>query len=46
VRELRGFRATVQKAAGVASEGWTMLNDALGEDPAPRHQGAHQSSPF
>jgi len=46
VRELRGFRATVQKAAGVASEGWTMLNDALGEDPAPRHQGPHQSSPF
>jgi gas vesicle protein len=30
-RELNSFRITVQKAAGVASEGWQLLNDALGD---------------
>jgi hypothetical protein len=30
-RELISFRATVQKAAGVANEGWKLLNDALGD---------------
>ena len=36
-RELMSFRATVQKAGGVASEGWKLVNDALGEPaPAPR----------
>ena len=45
-RELMSFRATVQKASGVASEGWKMLNDALGEPGhAPRYPG-RQSSPF
>jgi len=47
-RELMSFRATVQKAAGVANEGWKLLNDALGEGGghAPRYPGAHQTSPF
>ena len=45
-RELMSFRATVQKAVGVASEGWNLLNDALGEnEPAPRFPG-RQTSPF
>jgi gas vesicle protein len=46
-RELLSFRATVQKAAGVANEGWKLLNDALGEGgQVPRYPGAHQTSPF
>ena len=47
-RELMSFRATVQKATGVANEGWKLLNDALGEGaPAmPRYDGPHQASPF
>jgi hypothetical protein len=44
-RELMSFRATIQKAAGVANEGWKLLNE-LGEAPAPRYSGAHQTSPF
>jgi gas vesicle protein len=45
-RELMSFRATVQKASGVASEGWKLLNEALGESgPAPRYPG-RQTSPF
>jgi gas vesicle protein len=45
-RELMSFRSTVQKATGVASEGWKMLNDALGEAaPPPRYPG-RQTSPF
>ena len=47
-RELMSFRTTVQKAAGVANEGWKLLNDALGEGSqhAPRYTGPRQSSPF
>jgi len=46
-RELMSFRATIQKAAGVANEGWKLLNDAVGETgPAPRYPGAPQTSPF
>ena len=47
-RELISFRTTMQKAAGVASEGWKLLNDALGEagQQPPRYQNAHQTSPF
>lgn len=47
-RELMSFRSTVQKAAGVASEGWKLLNDALGEGtlPPPRYAGPRQTSPF
>ena len=47
-RELNSFRATVTKAAGVASEGWKLLNDAMGESgraPA-RYPTARQTSPF
>jgi len=46
-RELMSFRGTVQKAAGVANEGWKLLNDALGESPqTPRYAAPRQSSPF
>ena len=46
-RELMSFRATVQKAAAVANEGWTLLNEALGESQQPlRYARPHQSSPF
>jgi gas vesicle protein len=47
-RELNSFRATVQKAAGVANEGWKLLNDAVGEagGPTRRFPNAHQTSPF
>ena len=45
-RALMSFRATVQKAGGVASEGWKLLNEALGEAaPAARYPG-RQTSPF
>ena len=47
-RELNSFRGTVQRAAGVASEGWRLLNDALGDigTQPPRFPGTHQTSPF
>jgi gas vesicle protein len=46
-RELMSFRTTVQKAAGVANEGWKLLNDALGDtSQAPRYAAPRQSSPF
>lgn len=46
-RELNSFRSTIQRATGVANEGWQLLNDTLGEPPAPRRfPGARQSSPF
>jgi hypothetical protein len=45
-RELISFRTTVQKATGVGSESWKLLNEALGETgPAPRYPG-RQTSPF
>jgi gas vesicle protein len=45
--ELMSFRATVRKAAGVASDGWKLLNEALGEaaQQTPRYPGG-QTSPF
>jgi len=38
----------VTRAAGVASEGWKLLNDALGEHEAQaqRYPTTHQTSPF
>jgi gas vesicle protein len=47
-RELNNFRSTLQKAAGVASEGWRLLNDALGEGAGQprRFAGTHQTAPF
>jgi gas vesicle protein len=46
-RELTSFRNTVQTAAGVANEGWKLLNDALGEGrkPSARYPSG-QTSPF
>jgi len=48
-RELNSFRATVNKAAGVASEGWKLLNEAMGDggqSEQPRYPSARQTSPF
>lgn len=47
-RELNSFRITVQRAAGVAGEGWKLLNDALADDgrPMPKYPSPHQTSPF
>jgi gas vesicle protein len=47
-RELNHFRGTVQRASNVASEGWKLLNEALGEggQQPPRYPTAHQTSPF
>ena len=44
--ELMSFRATVRKAAGVATDGWRLLNEALGEgaQQASRYPGG-QTSP-
>jgi hypothetical protein len=39
----------MRKAVGVASEGWQLLNDTLGDgehQPTKRYQNAHQTSPF
>ena len=47
-RELNSFRATVHKAAGVANEGWKLLNEAMGESGGeqPRYASPRQTSPF
>jgi len=46
-RELNSFRGTMQRAANVASEGWKLLNETLGEGgPPPRYPTTHQTSPF
>lgn len=47
-RELNHFRGTVTKAAGVAGEGWKLLNEALGDvdGPASRFPTPRQTSPF
>jgi gas vesicle protein len=45
-RELMSFRSTVQKASGVASEGWKLLNDALGESSSSPKFPGRQTSPF
>ena len=47
-RELAQFRSSMQKLAGVANEGWEVLNDAIGavgREPR-RIPSAHQTSPF
>ena len=41
--------ATISKAAGVASEGWKLLNEALGDSgqaAQSRYPSARQTSPF
>jgi gas vesicle protein len=46
-RELNNFRGTLNKATGVANEGWRLLNDALGEGgTSARSSHPPQSSPF
>jgi gas vesicle protein len=47
-RELSGFSATLQKATGIASEGWKLLGEALGEGDSrsPRYGAPRQTSPF
>lgn len=47
-RELNHFRGTLMKAANVASEGWKLLNETLGEGEPhpPRYPSTHQTSPF
>jgi hypothetical protein len=47
-RELAQFRGTLNRAMGVANEGWRVLNEALGEGGAPqgRFSSPHQSTPF
>src|SRR6266849_4801577 len=46
-RELNSFRSTMQKATGVASEGWKLLNDTLGDSQyQPRRYPSGQTAPF
>jgi hypothetical protein len=45
-REIASFRGTLNRAVGVANEGWKVLNEALGESGASRHPAARQTSPF
>ena len=45
-RELNSFRGTMQRAVGVANEGWKLLNDALGEGGHQPPRYPHQTSPF
>ena len=46
--ELVGFRNTIQKAARLASEGWKLVSDALGEgdDRPPKYGNSRQTAPF
>lgn len=45
--ELSHFSGTINRTAGVASEGWKLLNEALGDSSrAPRYVNPHQTSPF
>jgi hypothetical protein len=47
VGELDSFRATVQKAADFAVEGWKLLNEAIGEDAdSHRYASPRQTAPF
>jgi gas vesicle protein len=48
-RELNSFRGTIAKAAGVATEGWKLLNEAMepgSQNQASKYPTAHQNSPF
>ena len=46
-RELLSFKNTVQQAAGVANEGWNLLNEAFGErGTPPTRYPSSQTSPF
>jgi hypothetical protein len=43
--ELNSFRVTVDKAVGVANEGWKVLHEAM-DSAERRYPSVHQSSPF
>jgi hypothetical protein len=45
-REIASFRVTLNRAMGVANEGWKVLNEALGEGGSVRHATTHQTAPF
>jgi hypothetical protein len=46
-RELSHFRGTLNRAMGVANEGWKVLNEALGEGGSQgRFPNPHQTTPF
>jgi hypothetical protein len=46
-RELSNFRGTLNRAMGVANDGWKVLNDVIGEGGAPaRYSNPHQTTPF
>jgi gas vesicle protein len=49
-RELSSFRATVEKAASVAGDGWKALNDAMADgnplSTNARYSAPRQTSPF
>ena len=48
-RELSHFSGTVARTAGLASEGWKALNEAVGSSGAsrtPRTVSPHQTIPF
>jgi hypothetical protein len=47
VSELGGLRNTVGRAAGVASEGWRLVTDSLGDSGSRvPHVNPHQTTPF
>jgi hypothetical protein len=45
-RELVHLRGTVNRAMGVASEGWAVLNDTLGERASGTYTTPRQTNPF
>jgi hypothetical protein len=45
-RELVQLRGTVNRAMGVASEGWHVLNEALGERGSSTYATPRQTNPF
>jgi hypothetical protein len=46
-RELNSLRSTVRKVSAVANEGWSVLNEAMGDArPVATHPATHQTSPF
>jgi hypothetical protein len=47
-RELVHFRATLEKATGVATEGWKLLNDTINQASPQmgRFADPHQTTPF
>lgn len=46
-RELMQLRGTVNRAVGLANEGWRVLNEAMGEGTShSRFADPHQTTPF